>query len=122
MWILQLYYYLFNYNFYFDTVIGCILPTEPKNGRIVLKSEYAIKFLCDPLFIFSGTNENTRTLYCNKRNIWDKNLPNCVGMFNARFYSSDEITNTDPNKQYKIQSDIYFIYSISLYHLFTDDI
>lgn len=102
--------HIFNFYFYFDTVIGCILPTAPKHGRIVSKSENAITFLCDPLFIFSGTNENTRTLYCTKRNIWNKNLPNCVGMLKTRFYSSDEITS------------ILTYTSISLYHLFADNI
>lgn len=63
------------------TALGCIVPTAPKNGQLVLQTDDTLKFQCDPSYVFPDTISGSRTLYCTDRNTWDISLPDCVGMF-----------------------------------------
>lgn len=71
------------------TAMGCIVPSAPQNGRLVLQTEDTLKFQCDPSFVFPDTIQGSRTLFCTDRNIWDTSLPDCVGMF-SDYHTSQE--------------------------------
>lgn len=81
--------------------LGCLTPAPPLNGRLVYKTEYIAKYICDPAFVFPDTAVHSRELSCTSRNTWDKSLPDCVGTYALLIYKTRSTDNSVCENQQK---------------------